>query len=573
VALCGWVHRRRDHGGLAFLDLRDRDGLVQVVVNPQTSPGAHEVVGQVRAEFVLRVEGEVTRRPAGTENPRLSTGEVEVLVQGMEVLNPSLTPPFSIAEDLEVDEALRLKYRYLDLRRERLRNNLVLRHRVVKFIRDFLDARGFIEVETPILLKSTPEGARDYLVPSRIYPGRFYALPQSPQQLKQLLMVAGMDKYYQIARCFRDEDLRADRQLEFTQLDLEMSFVDEEDILSLFEELFTTMVETVTPHLRVIKPFPRLTFAQAMERFGTDKPDLRYRVEMASLGDVVAESEFGVFRTALAQGGVVRGLAAPGCAAISRKEVEGFSELARSLGAKGMVTLPLGEGAAASVAAKYLTPGQVEAIAGKLGAGDGDMLMMVAGERGMVDRVLGGIRLEVARRLDLADPSLMAFAYVVDFPLLERSADGARWQPMHHPFTAPMEEDMPLLDTAPERVRARHYDLVCNGAELSSGSIRIHQREVQEWVLRLLGYSDEEMEERFGQLLEAFDYGAPPHGGFAPGIDRLVMLLAGESTIREVIAFPKTQSATDPLFQAPATVPQELLDELHLKVVVGGAGG
>ncbi|MDP6510576.1 MAG: aspartate--tRNA ligase [Dehalococcoidia bacterium] len=573
VALCGWVHRRRDHGGLAFLDLRDRDGLVQVVVNPQTSPGAHEVVGQVRAEFVLRVEGEVTRRPAGTENPRLSTGEVEVLVQGMEVLNPSLTPPFSIAEDLEVDEALRLKYRYLDLRRERLRNNLVLRHRVVKFIRDFLDARGFIEVETPILLKSTPEGARDYLVPSRIYPGRFYALPQSPQQLKQLLMVAGMDKYYQIARCFRDEDLRADRQLEFTQLDLEMSFVDEEDILSLFEELFTTMVETVTPHLRVIKPFPRLTFAQAMERFGTDKPDLRYRVEMASLGDVVAESEFGVFRTALAQGGVVRGLAAPGCAAISRKEVEGFSELARSLGAKGMVTLPLGEGAAASVAAKYLTPGQVEAIAGKLGAGDGDMLMMVAGERGMVDRVLGGIRLEVARRLDLADPSLMAFAYVVDFPLLERSADGARWQPMHHPFTAPMEEDMPLLDTAPERVRARHYDLVCNGAELSSGSIRIHQREVQEWVLRLLGYSDEEMEERFGQLLEAFDYGAPPHGGFAPGIDRLVMLLAGESTIREVIAFPKTQSATDPLFQAPATVPQELLDELHLKVVEGGAGG
>ena len=571
--MCGWVHRRRDHGGLAFLDLRDRDGLVQVVVNPQTSPGAHEVVGQVRAEFVLRVEGEVTRRPAGTENPRLSTGEVEVLVQGMEVLNPSLTPPFSIAEDLEVDEALRLKYRYLDLRRERLRNNLVLRHRVVKFIRDFLDARGFIEVETPILLKSTPEGARDYLVPSRIYPGRFYALPQSPQQLKQLLMVAGMDKYYQIARCFRDEDLRADRQLEFTQLDLEMSFVDEEDILSLFEELFTTMVETVTPHLRVIKPFPRLTFAQAMERFGTDKPDLRYRVEMASLGDVVAESEFGVFRTALAQGGVVRGLAAPGCAAISRKEVEGFSELARSLGAKGMVTLPLGEGAAASVAAKYLTPGQVEAIAGKLGAGDGDMLMMVAGERGMVDRVLGGIRLEVARRLDLADPSLMAFAYVVDFPLLERSADGARWQPMHHPFTAPMEEDMPLLDTAPERVRARHYDLVCNGAELSSGSIRIHQREVQEWVLRLLGYSDEEMEERFGQLLEAFDYGAPPHGGFAPGIDRLVMLLAGESTIREVIAFPKTQSATDPLFQAPATVPQELLDELHLKVVEGGAGG
>ncbi|MDP7240850.1 MAG: aspartate--tRNA ligase, partial [Dehalococcoidia bacterium] len=330
VALCGWVHRRRDHGGLAFLDLRDRDGLVQVVVNPQTSPDAHEVVGRVRAEFVLRLEGEVAHRPPGTENPRLPTGEVEVLVQGMEVLNSSLTPPFSIAEDLEVDEALRFKYRYLDLRRERLRDNLLLRHRVVKFIRDFLDARDFIEVETPILLKSTPEGARDYLVPSRIYPGKFYALPQSPQQLKQLLMVAGVERYYQIARCFRDEDLRSDRQPEFTQLDLEMSFVDEKDILSLFEELFTSMVESVTPRLRIIKPFPRLTFAQAMERFGTDKPDLRYGVEMASLGDMVADSEFGIFRTALAQGGVVRGLAAPGCAAISRKEVEGFTELACS---------------------------------------------------------------------------------------------------------------------------------------------------------------------------------------------------------------------------------------------------
>ncbi|MDP7469857.1 MAG: aspartate--tRNA ligase, partial [Dehalococcoidia bacterium] len=471
VALCGWVHRRRDHGGLAFLDLRDRDGLVQVVVNPQTSPDAHEVVGRVRAEFVLRLEGEVAHRPPGTENPRLPTGEVEVLVQGMEVLNSSLTPPFSIAEDLEVDEALRFKYRYLDLRRERLRDNLLLRHRVVKFIRDFLDARDFIEVETPILLKSTPEGARDYLVPSRIYPGKFYALPQSPQQLKQLLMVAGVERYYQIARCFRDEDLRSDRQPEFTQLDLEMSFVDEKDILSLFEELFTSMVESVTPRLRIIKPFPRLTFAQAMERFGTDKPDLRYGVEMASLGDMVADSEFGIFRTALAQGGVVRGLAAPGCAAISRKEVEGFTELACSLGAKGLVTLPLGEGVASSVAAKYLTPGQVEAIVGKLKAGDGDMLMMVAGEKGMADRVLGGLRQEVAHRFELADPSLMAFAYVVDFPLFERSADGTRWQPMHHPFTAPMDEDVSLLDTAPERVRARHYDLVCNGAELSSGSI------------------------------------------------------------------------------------------------------
>ncbi|MEK7847950.1 MAG: aspartate--tRNA ligase, partial [Chloroflexota bacterium] len=538
--------------------------------NPQVSPQAQGAVGEVRGEFGLRVEGEVARRPPGTENPKLPTGEVEVIVRSLEVLNASRTPPFPIAEDAEVDENVRLKYRYLDLRRGRLRENLMLRARVVKFIRDFLDARGFVEVETPILLKSTPEGARDYLVPSRIYPGRFYALPQSPQQLKQLLMVGGLDRYYQIARCFRDEDLRADRQPEFTQLDLEMSFVEEEDILRLFEGLFTSLVETVTPHLKVIKPFPRLTYAQAMERYGTDKPDLRYGLEMASLGEVVADSEFGIFRTALAQGGAVRGLAAPGYAACSRKELEGLAEMARSLGAKGLVILPLGDGLASSIAAKYLTPGQIEAMAQRLRASHGDLLLVVAGERPMADRVLGGIRQELARRLELADPKLMAFAYVVDFPLFEWSAGEKRWQPMHHPFTAPMPQDIPLLDTAPERVRARHYDLVCNGAELASGSIRIHQRGLQEKVLRLLGYSQQEMEERFGHLLEAFEYGAPPHGGFAPGIDRLVMMLAGESTIREVIAFPKTQSATDPLFQAPSPVPPEQLKELHLRVVEEG---
>jgi len=565
VTLAGWVHRWRDHGGLFFIDLRDREGVVQVVFNPEQSPQAHEVATGLRNEYVVKVCGEVQRRPAGTENRRLPTGEVEVVAQEVELLNAAKTPPFSVNEDAEVDEAVRFRYRYLDLRRERMRDNIMLRHRVIKYIRDFLDARGFIEIETPILIKSTPEGARDYLVPSRVHPGKFYALPQSPQQLKQILMVAGFDKYYQIARCFRDEDQRADRQPEFTQLDLEMSFVDEEDLISLTEELFASLVETVTPDFRVPKPFPRLSFAEAMKRYGSDKPDLRYGLEIEDLSDIAARCDFAVLRSAVEAGGTARGICAPGCGDYSRRQINELAEFVQARGAKGLVSLPLGGEESKSVAAKFLSEEQTGEIAQRLQAKEGDLLLVVAGEPDVVAQSLGALRDEIARRLDLADPGLLAFCWVLDYPLLERRADGG-WESMHHPFTAPKDGDAALLDSAPEKVRAKHYDIVCNGCELGSGSIRIHTRELQEKVLRVLGYPEEELEPRFGQLLEAFEYGAPPHGGIAPGIDRFVMLLAREETIRDVIPFPKNQSAVDMMFDAPSGVADEQLEELHLRL-------
>ncbi len=565
VTLAGWVHRRRDHGGLVFIDLRDRAGLVQVVFNPEVSGEGHDVATRLRHEYVLQVTGEVAKRPQGTENPNLPTGEVEVIAQQAEILNPSKTPPFYINEDNEVDENLRLRYRYLDLRRPRMKENILLRYRVIKFMRDFLDERGFIEIETPILIKSTPEGARDYLVPSRVHPGKFYALPQSPQQLKQLLMVAGFEKYFQIARCFRDEDLRADRQPEFTQLDLEMSFVDEEDILVLMEELFTSLVENVTPTMRVLQPFPRLTYRDTMERYGTDKPDLRYGLEIRDLSDIAVHSEFTVFRSALDDGGVVRGICAQGCAHYSHRQLDELAEFVQACGAKGLITLPIGEEVTRSVLDKFLNGKQRGEVASRFGAGEGDLLLIIAGETKMVEEALGALRGEMARRLELLDPNLLVFCYILDYPLLEKG-EGGRWEPMHHPFTAPRDEDIPLLDSAPERVYAKHYDLVCNGCELSSGSIRIHARELQEKIFKLLGYGEAEVEQRFGHLLEAFEYGAPPHGGIAPGIDRVVMLLAGEESIRDVIAFPKNKSAMDVMFDAPSELPEEQLKELHLRL-------
>jgi aspartyl-tRNA synthetase len=574
------VHRRRDHGGLVFIDLRDRGGIVQVVFNPETSPQAYEFAKELRNEYVLTVTGDVSVRPPGTENPRLATGDIEIIVSDGSILNRALTPPFYINEETEVDESLRLRYRYLDLRRPRMRDNLILRHKVVKFIRDFLDARDFLEVETPLLIKSTPEGARDYLVPSRIHPGQFYALPQSPQQLKQILMVAGVERYFQIARCFRDEDQRSDRQPEFTQLDLEMSFVDEEDILQLMEELFTDLVQEITPHKRLLSPFPRLTYDEAMQRFGTDKPDLRFDIELADLSDLVVGSEFKVFSSALSAGGVVKGLVAPGCAGYSRRQVDDLTEFVKAYGAKGLVSFAftgqeekagedlsgLSEDMYRSPSSRFFTPSEVASFARRAGVKMGDLLLIVAGEQDVANASLAALRHEMGQRLELADPNLLAFAFIVDFPLMEWSKEGERWDSMHHPFTAPRDEDIHLLDTAPGEVMGKHYDIVCNGYELSSGSIRIHTRELQEKVFKLLGYSQEEIIERFGHMLEAFDYGAPPHGGIAPGIDRLVMILADESNIREVIAFPKNQSAQDVLMHAPTEVSEDQLKELHLKL-------
>jgi aspartyl-tRNA synthetase len=530
----------------------------------------------MRSEYVIRVWGKVASRPPGTENLRLATGEIEVIAESAEILNSAKTPPFYINEDIEVEESLRLRYRYLDIRRARMKENLILRHKTVKFIRDFLDARGFIEVETPILIKSTPEGARDYLVPSRLHAGKFYALPQSPQQLKQLLMVAGLEKYFQVARCFRDEDTRADRQPEFTQLDLEMSFVEEEDILSLFEELFVLMVEAVRPEMRVIKPFPRLSYAEAMERYGTDKPDLRFGLEIADLTDIAGETDFSIFRSVVGDGGKVKGIAAPGCAGYSRSQLEELNKLVRGLGAGGVVTIALGAPGGSlddltidtvkSVAAKFLTLGQIKQMASRLGAAPGDLLLIIAGEADVAGTALGELRQEMGRRLELAEPDLLAFACIIDFPLLHWNEKVGRWDAEHHPFTTPRDEDVPLLESAPEKVRGRHYDIICNGYEIGGGSLRIYHSELQRKVFRLLGYSDEEVSQLFGHMLEAFDYGAPPHGGIALGIDRLVMLLAGEKTIREVIAFPKTQEAIDLTFNAPSPVTEEQLSQLHLRL-------
>jgi aspartyl-tRNA synthetase len=568
VTLAGWVNRRRVFGGINFIDLRDRFGLVQVVTDPVKFPEGHLSLEKVRPEWVIQVEGKVRLRPDGLANPSMPTGEVEVLAQKVNVLNQAKTTPITISKEEDENEEIRLRYRYLDLRRERLRNNIILRHKVVKFIRDYLDGKGFLEIETPILFKTTPEGARDYLVPSRLFPGEFYALPQSPQQLKQLLMVAGMERYFQIARCFRDEDQRGDRQPEFTQLDLEMSFVEREDVMRLTEDMFTKLVAQVVPEKHLLSsPWPRLTYREAMDRFGKDNPDLRYGMELQDISSLAGASGFQVFESTINSGGSVRGIKASGVGDYSRKQLDELTDFAKKYGAKGLAYLAISsEGEQRSSFAKFIKPEILASILESLQAKTGDLLLFVADKPAIVYEVLGRLRVLLAERLGIIDKDVLAFCWVIDFPFVVWNEEENRWDPSHHLFTSPMTEDIPLLDNEPGKARGQQYDLVLNNYEVGGGSIRIHDRALQEKVFKLIGLDPEVARERFGHMLEAFEYGTPPHGGIAPGIDRICMILADEPNIREVIAFPKSQTARDLMAGAPSPAEADQLKELHLKV-------
>jgi len=578
ITVAGWVHTRRDHGNLIFIDLRDRSGLLQVVFNPENSAAAHELAGSLRSEWVIKVTGKLEARLDGAENPELETGEVELIATELTVLNRSVTPPFEIEDDSEVDANTRLKYRFIDLRRPKMQEALKLRHKVTHIMWDYLTEQGFTQVETPILIKSTPEGARDYVVPSRVHPGNFYALPQSPQQLKQLLMVSGVERYFQIARCFRDEDLRADRQPEHTQLDFEMSFVHQDDVMAIVEELYARIVNETRPEVEVVKPFTRLTYAEAMEKYGSDKPDLRFGLEMTTITETAASSDARVFQAVASSGGTIRGFVAPGCGDYGRRQTDDLTEFAKSSGAQGLVFIALDE-AAQSIDAleddhvksplkKFLSLDVIKQMAKEMGAEPGDLMLIVAGTSKLVNTVLSNLRNEMGRRLGLADPNKIAFAWVYDFPLFDWDDEIQGYVPAHHVFSSPKEEHMEYLDSDPGKVIGTLWDLVCNGSEMGSGSIRINDRDLQTKLFQIIGYSEDQINDRFGQLLTAFTYGAPPHGGMGLGLDRLCAILAGEDAIREVIAFPKTQSATDPLFEAPSAIEQEQLEELHLRVVM-----
>jgi aspartyl-tRNA synthetase len=565
VRLAGWVHRRRDLGGVIFIDLRDREGIVQVVIHPQAAD-AYRVAGEVRHEYVLAVEGEVRARPAGTENPRLATGEIVVRADAVSILATAETPPFPLNEDQPVDETLRLRYRYLDLRRPAMTGNLRLRHRAAMAIRRALDQRGFIEVETPMLIKSTPEGARDFLVPSRLQPGHFYVLPQSPQLFKQTLMVAGLDRYFQIVRCFRDEDLRADRQPEFTQVDIELSFADEHAVMEVTEAVLAEAFAEAAG-VEVVRPFPRLTYAEALTRYGSDKPDLSFDLAIAEVTDLVRVDGPSLFMETIARGGVVRGLAVPGAAGYSRRQVEEFDQAAREAGVPGVATLALTPQGVGGTLARQVPEALAARLADRLGGSGGDLLLFAWGLASEVGSALGRVRVAAARTASLIPDRAYRFCWVTEFPLLERAEEEDRLVAVHHPFTAPVEADRPLLATDPLHVRARAYDLVLNGVEVGGGSMRIADPTLQRQIFRLIGLSDQEAEQRFGFLLEMFRYGAPPHGGIALGFDRLVMLLAGEETIRDVIAFPKTTTGADLMTGAPSPVDPQQLRDVHIAIV------
>ncbi|MRN55812.1 aspartate--tRNA ligase [Paenibacillus monticola] len=565
VTLNGWVQTRRDLGGVLFIDLRDRSGIVQVVFNPDYSGEALQTADKVRSEYVLAVTGKVVKRDAETVNRNLPTGEIEVQISEIEVLNTAKTPPFFIEDGVEVDESLRLKYRYLDLRRPQMQRTLRLRSQATKIFRDFLDSEGFIDVETPILTKSSPEGARDYLVPSRVHEGEFFALPQSPQIYKQLLMVAGIERYYQVARCFRDEDLRADRQPEFTQVDVETSFMAQDDLLGMMEKLMQRLFkETVGADITL--PFQRLTYADAMGKYGSDKPDLRFGLELVEMNDIVTTSGVKVFASVIEKGGEVKCLNAKGCGTWSRKEIDELGPYASRYGAKGLAWIQVKDGEFKGPIVKFFSEEEIAAVKERTGAEEGDLLLFSADNKKVVADVLGALRLKIGRQLGLIDDSVFKFAWVTDFPLLGYDEDQKRYVAEHHPFTRPRDEDLPLFDTDPGAIRAQAYDIVLNGYEVGGGSMRIYKRDVQEKMFSALGFSPEVAYEKFGFLLDAFEYGTPPHGGIAFGLDRLVMLLAGSTNLRETIAFPKTASATDLLMDAPSPVDAIQLEQLHIKL-------